>query len=373
MTSIPVFDYLEQYGALEGELLEAVRRVLRSGKLILGPEVAAFEQAMSAFLGAEPAGAVGVASGTDALVVALRALGVGAGDDVVTVANTAVPTVSAIRQVGARPRFCDVDPETALMDVEALAPLLDARVKAIVPVHLYGGVANVPRIRELVGDRPIAILEDCAQALGSTLDGKNVGVLGDAAAFSFYPTKNLGAFGDGGLCVSMRPEVAERMRRVRVYGMDAEGEALFDGQCSRLDELHAALLHVKLRRLPDALARRRSLAERYDRMLGAGVRRLRAAPGARNAPHLYVVRVRDRTRVREALAKRGIGTGVHYPMPIHRMTAYRDLGHAAGSLPHTERLAAEVLSLPLYPELTEAAVDEVCAALEEITGGAPPP
>lgn len=371
MTTIPAFDYLEQYRAIEDEFLDAAKRVFESGRLILGSEVTGFEQRLSDFLGA-PAHAVGVASGTDALVIALRAVGVSTGDQVITAANTAVATVSAIREVGARPRLCDADPETALMDVEGLAELLDDRVKAIVPVHLYGSVVDVPGLVAQIGGRSIAVVEDCAQALGSTLHGRSVGLLGNAGAFSFYPTKNLGAFGDGGACLSVDRELTERMRVLRSHGMGADGDVVADGVCSRLDELQAALLTVKLRHLVRHLERRREIASRYDRLLGAGVKRLRATPGASPAPHLYVVRVRDRDRVKAMLAERGIETGIHYARPIHHMTAYEDLGYPRGSFPHAERLAREVLSLPLYPELGDDAVKRVCEAVNEIVGSEPP-
>jgi dTDP-4-amino-4,6-dideoxygalactose transaminase/nucleoside-diphosphate-sugar epimerase len=365
VSRIPVFDYLQQYEQLKDDLRHATERGLGSGSLILGPEVAGFEQAFSEFLGTDVPG-VGVASGTDALQIALRGLGIGQGDEVVTVANAAVPTVAAIRAVGARPVFCDVDPKTALIDPENLAWRLSARTKGVIVVHLFGGVVDVARVRRITDPRGLFVIEDCAQAHGAKLQGRSVGLLGHVAAFSFYPTKNLGAFGDGGMCVSTDPSLADLLRSLRTYGLDEYGEAQVDGYCSRLDELQAALLSVKLRHLPEQLERRRQIAARYDVALDPTIVRIASTRGALNAPHLYVVRVKQRDRIRTEMARKQIGCGVHYPKPVHRMPAYADLGYAEESLPHTERLCREVLSLPLYPELTNAAVDRVCDTLNSL-------
>lgn len=370
MKAIRVFDYLAQYRALEGEVLAAVRRVLESGKLILGPEVQAFEREFAQFLGGG-VHAVGVANGTDAIALILRAFGVRPGDDVITVANTAVPTVSAIRETGARPVFCDVDPATALIDLERVPALLTERTRAVIAVHLFGNVVDVPRLRALLSDRGVAIVEDCAQCHGATLrtdrGERMTGTMGDAAAFSFYPTKNLGAYGDGGLCATGDAALAAKLVSMRMYGFEDHYYAEREGVNSRLDELHAAILRVKLRHLPEHVARRRALAAIYDAELPNTATRIAPAARAQHAYHLYVVRVKDRDRVRQELEARGIGTGVHYPFPIHRMRGYAFLGYGDGSLPVTERLAGEVLSLPLYPELADDDVRAVCAALAEIT------
>ena len=364
---IAMFDYREEYRALRGELLAAIERTLESGHLVLGPEVAAFEAAFAASLGG--GGAVGVNSGTDALVVALRALGVGPGDEVVTVALTAVPTVSAIRETGATPVFCDVDERTALMDLDQVPEFLTERTRAVVPVHLYGNVVDVSRLRRLLGGRPVAIVEDCAQAHGARLRGALAGTLGDAAAFSFYPTKNLGAYGEGGLCWSADPALVERMRWLRMYGFRERNHAEIEGRNSRLDELQAAILAVKLPHLAARIQRRRTLAARYDEGLAPEIERVATATGVEHGRHLYVVQVPEREHVQARLAEQGIATGVHYPIPIHRMRTYRFLGCEVGQLPRTERLAARVLSLPLYPELPEASVDRVCEALNAAIGG----
>jgi dTDP-4-amino-4,6-dideoxygalactose transaminase len=361
MNPIPMFDYRAQLATIRGEIDAAIARVLDSGTLILGEEGKRFEQAVATRLGGGHA--VGVNSGTDALVIALQAMGVGPGDEVVTVPNTAVPTVSAIRMTGATPVFTDVDPETALLDLRSLPRRLTAKTRAIVPVHLYGNVVDIEALQELVRGRGIRVLEDCAQCQGATLRGKPAGSLGDAAAFSFYPTKNLGAFGDGGLCFTRDADLAEQMRRIRMYGFAGAYYAEREGMNSRLDELQAAILSVKLRHLDAWVARRRVLASRYDAQLPPKARRLPAGAGVEHAYHLYVVRVAERDRVRQRLAEQGIMTGIHYPTPIHRMRGYAFLGLNAGHAPVAEQLAQDVLSLPLYPELAEAAVDRVCEAL----------
>ncbi|MCA8980305.1 MAG: DegT/DnrJ/EryC1/StrS family aminotransferase [Planctomycetes bacterium] len=360
---IPVFDYLEQHAALEDEILAAAKRVFASGRLMLGSELAAFETGFANWLGCDGHGAVGVANGTDALEVCLRALNVGAGDEVITVANTAVPTVSAIRRAGATPVLCDVDPHTALMDLEQVPALLTDRTRAVIPVHLYGNAVNVPRLVAQVEPRGVAVVEDCAQSHGARFEGRMTGTMGDAAAFSFYPTKNLGAYGDGGLCIARDDEIADRMRRIRMYGFDGAPIALLDGVNSRLDEVQAAILSVKLPHLASWVERRRALAQRYLAQLPDGAVPFATDPRAQHAYHLFVVQVDDRDGVRARLLERGVGTGVHYPAAIHRMPAYRDLD--APDLPHTEALTERVLSLPLYPELREESVDHVVHALAE--------
>ncbi|HEX6811686.1 MAG TPA: DegT/DnrJ/EryC1/StrS family aminotransferase [Planctomycetota bacterium] len=366
MKPVVMFDYREQLAALRPELMAAVTRVLDSGTLILGPEVERFEQAFAGTLGG--GGAVGVNSGTDALAIALRALGIGPGDEVLTVANTAVPTVSAIRSTGATPVFCDVAPDTALLDVDDAVRRTGPRTRAIVPVHLYGNVVDVERLAARLSGSGVRIVEDCAQCHGALLRGKPAGTFGDAAAFSFYPTKNLGAFGDGGLCYANDPQLVARMRSIRMYGFEKSYYAEREGINSRLDPLQAALLGVKLPHLKHYVARRRKLAARYDKALSPRIRRVAAAKDAAHSFHLYVVRVPERERVREALQQRGIATGVHYPEPIHLMRGYAFLGLAKGHLPHSELLAAEVLSLPLYPELPEASVDRVASELNTLLG-----
>jgi len=367
--TIKMFDYREQYLSLEDEILGAIQRVLRSGELILASEGAMFEKGFSAFLGQEMH-SLGVANGTDALVVCLMALGVGPGDEVITVANTAVPTVSAIRMVKAIPVFVDVDPETALMDLSKVQALITPRTRAIIPVHLFGNAVNMPELLEIASHHGVPVIEDCAQAHGTTIDGRMVGTFGHAAAFSFYPTKNLGAYGDGGLCATPDALLAREMRRIRKYGFDDLYYAEREGINSRLDEIQAAILNIKLKHLPEQLTKRRALAQVYQAGLPKTVRHLGAAPGIGHSYHLFVIKtVRsspDRDAIRQALGQHNIQTGVHYPFPIHRMRGYEFLGYQDHSLPATESLAGEILSLPIYPELPIDSAHQVLDALHEI-------
>ena len=324
-----------------------------------------FEEEFAAFLGGKGHG-VGVNSGTDALAICLMAMGVGRDDEVVTVANTAVPTVSAIRMLGAVPVFCDVDPATCLMDLNELEGRLTPRTRAVIPVHLFGNVVDIHHVRRIIGHRPIRILEDCAQAHGARWRGEPAGTMGDAAAFSFYPTKNLGAYGDGGLCFTHDEALAREMRRIRMYGFEGAYYAEREGVNSRLDEIQAAILRVKLKHLPVYLENRRKLAAVYAASLHGSAHGVTPGEGVEHAYHLFVVRVPRRDAVRNDLAQREIDTGIHYPHPIHLMRGYAFLGYHAGSLPRTEALAGEVLSLPMYPELAESAVWRVCAELRSI-------
>jgi dTDP-4-amino-4,6-dideoxygalactose transaminase len=329
--------------------------------------VAAFEASFARFLGAG-GGSVGVNSGTDAIAIALRAVGAGPEDEVVTVANTAVPTVSAIRETGATPVFCDVDPATCLMDLNKLGDCITGRTKAIVPVHLFGNVVDIPRVLEVIGDQDIAVLEDCAQAHGARLHGRMAGTMGTVAAFSFYPTKNLGAYGDGGLCFSGDAELVERMRSIRIYGFEDGYYSEREGVNSRLDELQAAILSVKLVHLEVWVRSRQRLAARYDERLSPAIERVKPGEGVQHAYHLYVVKVDDRDAVRRKLEAAGVATGIHYAHPIHLMRGYGFLDYHQGDLPETEALAERILSLPMYPELSEESVDRVCEALNSAVG-----
>jgi len=362
--AIPRFDYRPQYAALQDEILDAIRRVLESGSLILGPRVKAFEDQMCRFLGM-PGFAVGVGNGTDALAIALRALGVGPGDEVITVSNTAVATASAIRMVGAAPVFCEVDPQTLLMDTDDAETRITDRTKAIVPVHLFGNAVDMDAIMRLADRHGLHVVEDCAQSCGTLLHGRATGTWGDVGCFSFYPTKNLGAYGDGGLCFTRRHDLAESMRHLRNYGCNATLEAQCEGVNSRLDEIQAAILEVKLRHLPDDLRRRRELAAAYRQRLPRAAVAPRATPGAEHSYHLFVIQTDQREQVISRLKAQDIDHGIHYPTPIHRMIAYRFLGYQQGSLPVTEAAAQKILSLPLYPELPLEAVSRICSAVRE--------
>lgn len=357
---IPLMDCAAAYRADREAIDAAVRRVLLSGTLILGPEVEAFEAEFAGYVGSSFA--VGVASGTDALALALRALDVGAGDEVVTVANAGIPVAAAIRMVGAEPVFVDVLADTLLMDPAAAAAAITARTRCLVVVHLYGQIADLDALRAVADRAGVPLIEDCAQAHGARRGGRHAGTAGAIGCFSFYPTKNLGAFGDGGACVTDDRALAERLRRLRVYGVDAAGRAVADGVNSRLDELQAAILRAQLGRLDERIAARRRLAARLD----AGLRRSVVEPLARRAAedayHLYVVRSPERSRVTRRLDAAGIGWKVHYPVPLTKMPAYRA---RTAALPVTEAACGEVLSLPLYPSLREADLERIAAALED--------
>lgn len=356
-------DLRPQYAAIREEIDAAVRRVLERGWFILGPEVEAFEAEFAAYCGARYA--VGVGSGTEALHLALWACGVGPGDEVVTVAHTAVPTINAISLTGARPVFVDVDPVTYTMDPAAAAAAITPRTRALLPVHLYGHPADMAPLQALAQRHGLWLIEDAAQAHGAEYRGTRVGRLGHLAAFSFYPTKNLGAYGDGGMVVTDDAALAERLRLLRNYGQTDRYHHQVEGLNSRLDELQAAVLRVKLRHLEAWTAARRERAARYAAGL-PGVRTPTEAPGARHVYHLYPVHVPQRAQVQERLAAAGIGTLVHYPIPAHLQPAYAHLGVPRGALPVTERLADEELSLPMYAELPLEQVDYVAATLARV-------
>jgi dTDP-4-amino-4,6-dideoxygalactose transaminase len=345
------------------EIRAAIDRVLQSGHYILGPEVDAFEAEFSAYQ--QGGHTVAVANGTDALEITLRALGVGPGDCVATVANTVTATVAAIEQTGARPVFIEIDPATMNMSPGALEAALARRpaaVKAVIPVHLYGCPADMPAILAVAARHGAAVVEDCAQAHGASLDGRKAGTWGDAAAFSFYPTKNLGALGDGGAIFTRSAALAEKLRMIRQYGWKTRYVSEIPGRNSRLDELQAAILRVKLRHLDAENARRRDWAGRYFTQLGAlaGVRLPSIPAGAEPAFHQFTLRTPRREALRAHLHDRGIGCGVLYPVPVHRQPAFRDDGLA---LPETERACAEVLCLPCHPGLTSGDVDRVCGEI----------
>jgi dTDP-4-amino-4,6-dideoxygalactose transaminase len=367
---IPFFDLARQYRQIQPEIDQAVARTLASGWYILGEEGAAFEREFAAACGVRHA--VGVGSGTEALHLALLASGVRPGDEVITVPHTAVPTVCAIEFANARPVFVDIDPRTFTMDPEKLRAYLRGhraplRAKVVLPVHLYGHPADMRPILDVAREYGLKVVEDVAQAHAAEYDGRPLGGLGDAGCFSFYPTKNLGAYGDAGMVVSDSAEVADRVRMLRNYGEERKYQNQMRGFNSRLDELQAAILRVKLKHLGPWVAARRDRARLYNELLGPAPLVLPVeAPTARHSYHLYVVRHRDRGRLQEHLREKGIGTSIHYPMPVHFQKAYSDLGYAPGDFPEAERACREILSLPLYPELTEEEVRAVCAAVADL-------
>jgi dTDP-4-amino-4,6-dideoxygalactose transaminase len=301
------------------------------------------------------------------LVLALRACGVGPGDEVITVSHTAVATVAAIRLTGAVPVLVDVDPENCTMDPQALAAAVTPATKAVIPVHIYGQAADLPAVQDIVRERGLYLIEDCAQAHGATLGGRPLGSFGDLATFSFYPTKNLGALGDGGAVVGQDEELLQKVRLLREYGWTpaARYVSQVEGTNSRLDELQAAVLRVKLRHLDRQNTARQALAAVYAERLPPTVVRPHVRAGATHVYHLYVVRLPQRDSLRRMLEARGIGTAIHYPVPVHRQPAYTNGIVRFGHLPVTERLAGEILSLPMYPTLAEAQVAQVAEALQE--------
>jgi dTDP-4-amino-4,6-dideoxygalactose transaminase len=351
-----------QYLAYAAEIRDAIQRVLDGGHYVLGEEVAAFEAEFAAYVGVSAA--VGVGSGTDALALALRAVGVRAGDEVVTVSHSAVATAAAIRQIGAEPVFADIDAERRCLDPEAIAAICTERTRAIVPVHIYGQPADMAAILALAKQRSLPVVEDCAQAHGAAIGETRVGGFGAVAAFSFYPTKNLGAIGDGGAVVTSDPTIAERLRLLRQYGWRERYISESDGFNSRLDELQAAILRVKLRHLDADNGRRRQIAAAYGQALtDSPLRGPRAVPGTLHAMHLYVLECEERDRFEHYMQAKGIGTGRHYPLAIHQQPAYA--GCRKGSLARTEQLYRELVTLPLYPQLSEEEVRRICAALRE--------
>lgn len=366
---IPAFDYLRGYRQIQHEVETAVRRVFSSGSLILGPEGEAFEREFAAYVGAREA--VGVGSGTDAIVVALRALDIGPGDEVITVSHTAAATVGAVREVGAVPVLVDIDQRSLNIDPDGVEVRVGPRTRAILPVHLYGRPAAMQAIDSIAMRHGLAVVEDCAQAHGARIAGRHVGTFGVVSCFSFYPTKNLGAFGDAGACVTGDPKLAERMRQLRFHGFDERRSAQVEGINSRLDEIQAAVLRVKLRHLDEWLLARRRIADQYlETLRDSDLCLPEANSGTDHAWHLFVVRSGRRARLIDGLTQAGIGCGVHYPVPVHRMPAYRHLAGAAGSLPVTERAAEEVLSLPMYPGLTSEEIQAVCRAVLDALRGA---
>ncbi len=349
---------------LRHELDAALARVLESGWFVLGGEGRAFEEEFAAATGATHA--VGVGSGTDAIELALRALGIGPGDEVVTQANTCVPTVSAIERAGATPVLCDVEPEAGTMDPESLHGTLGPRTRAVIPVHLYGQCADVEAIVELCSEREIDVVEDCAQAVGAELGGRPAGTIGTLGCFSFYPTKNLAALGDGGAVVTNDAELAERLRLVRQYGQTDRYRHVTKGVNSRLDEVQAAVLRTRLPHLERWNTRRAEIAGIYTEALAdTPVRPLAQLERRRHVFHLFVVEAPDRDALTAQLEEAGIGTLIHYPTPIHGHPPYARLGAGPVPLSVSERLCNRILSLPIYPELRDDEVQRVAEALRD--------
>jgi dTDP-4-amino-4,6-dideoxygalactose transaminase len=360
---IPQVDPLAAYLSLHEEIDDAVARVLRSGRYILGPEVKAFEEEFAAWTGVGHA--AGVGSGTEALQIALLAVGVAPGDEVITVSHTAVATAAAIRACGAEPVFVDVDARSYTLDAEALSAAIGRKTKAIVPVHIYGHPADMEAIIRVAREHQLKVVEDCAQAHGALYQGKKVGTFGDASAFSFYPTKNLAALGDGGAVVTDDPDIHDKALLLRQYGWRQRYVSEVDGLNSRLDEMQAAILRVRLPQVDRENERRRWIASRYDVALSkSGVVRPEVSQGVQHAYHLYVIRTTRREDLRRYLTEQGVNTAIHYPQPVHRQPAFLRPGIEL-RLPVTDQISGEILSLPMYPQLSDTDVQRVCRALAQ--------
>jgi dTDP-4-amino-4,6-dideoxygalactose transaminase len=368
---IPFVDLQAQYRALKPEIDAAVLRVLENAQFILGPAVAAFEKDFAAYC--HTTEAVGVNSGTSALHLALLAAGVGPGDEVITVPYTFVATVAAIEYSGATPVFVDVEPDYWTMDPARIERAITPKTKAIVPVHLYGQPADMDPILEIARRRGLRVIEDACQSHGSEYKGRRCGSMGDLGCFSFYPGKNLGAYGEGGAVVTNDAALATHVRLLRAWGEEVRYEHKYRAFNYRMDGVQGAVLGVKLRYLEAWTEARRRHAATYARQLsGTPAVTPLERPGTRHVYHVYVVRLPQRDVWRARLGEAGVQTGVHYPIPVHLQPAYADLGHQVGDFPVSERAAAEVLSLPIFPELTEAQIAEVAALLRAgVTAGAP--
>jgi len=356
---IPILDLTAQYLTLQSQLDAAVRQVLAAGQFIMGPNVAAFETEMAAYVGVPHA--VGLNSGTDALVLALRALDIGPGDEVITSPFSFFATSEAIVANGARPVFADIDPQTLNVDPAAIEAAITPRTRAIVPVHLYGQPAAMLAVGEIARRHGLAVVEDCAQAIGAQIGGARVGSFGDIGCFSFFPTKNLGACGDGGMVVTRSAQLADRIRALRTHGGAKKYFHQEVGMNSRLDEMQAAILRVKFPHLNRWNQVRAAVAARY-RSAFARARGISPTPEIADTTHVYhqfTVRVADRDRVRERLTAAGIQTMIYYPLPLHLQQAHRELGYEAGAFPAAEVAAGEVLSLPIFPELEARDQDKV--------------
>lgn len=359
---IPYLDLKTQYHAIKDEIDAAVLRVLESTQFILGEEVAAFEREFSTYCHASES--VGVNSGTSALHLALLAAGIGPGDEVITTPFTFVATVAAIRYAGATPVFVDIEPDYFTIDTAKVEAAITPRTRAIIPVHLYGQPADMNPILEIARRRGITVIEDAAQAHGSEYYGRRCGSLAETAAFSFYPGKNLGAYGEGGAITTTRHDVAGTCRVLRDWGQEKRYEHRLKGFNYRMDGIQGAVLRVKLRHLEAWTEQRRQVARWYaDALDPESVRLPKERPGCRHVYHVYVVRSAEREGLRDALARVGIQTGIHYPIPVHLQPAHSDLGHRPGDFPIAETVAREVLSLPIFPEMTREQVQAVGAAV----------
>ena len=361
---IPLIDLKAQHQSIRRELREAIDRVLESCEFALGSEVAAFESEFASYCGARHG--IAVNSGTSALHLALLAAGVGPGDDVITVPFTFVATAAAIVYAGARPVFVDVDSRSYTIDAGQIERAITPRTKAIVPVHLYGHPADMDPMLDVACRHNLIVIEDAAQAHGAEYKNQKVGAIGHLGCFSFYPTKNLGACGEGGMVLTNRPEIDRKIRMLRDWGQDKKYHHVLKAFNYRMEGMQGAILRVKLRHLDEWNQARRAHAARYDALLASsGVQLPEALGDARHVYHVYAIRAQERDGLQQSLTERGIQTAVHYPYPIHLLPAYADLGHHQGDFPQSEKLSRKLLSLPMYPELSEEAISEVASTVSE--------
>jgi dTDP-4-amino-4,6-dideoxygalactose transaminase len=359
---IPFVDLKAQYLSIKDEVNGAIQHVLDTCQFTLGSEVAAFEQEFAAYCNGQYG--IGVNTGTSALHMALLAAGIGSGDEVITVPFTFVATVASIYYTGAKAVFVDIDPKTFTMDVNAIEGAITERTKAIMPVHLYGQPADMDPILEIAKRHNLIVIEDAAQAHGAEYKGKRVGSIGDMGCFSFYPGKNLGAYGEGGMVVTNNSEYTRTIKMLRDWGAEKKYHHVLKGYNFRLEGIQGAVLRVKLKYLEKWTEARRTAAASYNELLAdTGVPTPTAMSYARHVYHVYAIRTQNRSQWQDALNAKGIQTGIHYPIPVHLLPAYSDLGYSEGDFPNAESAANEVLSLPMFPELTRAQCEEVCEAI----------
>jgi len=360
--NIPFLDLKAQYQTIRQQVLRSVEQVLESCEFILGPNVSAFEQEIAKYLGVKHA--IGVGNGTDALVLILDALGIGPGDEVITTPYTFFATAECVSRLGAKPVFVDIDPITLAIDPEKLEQAISPRTKAIIPVHIFGRAADMSRIMDIASRHPLFVVEDACQSIGGQIQGKKLGTYGNAGAFSFFPTKNLGAYGDGGLVVTDDDELAERVRMLRGHGSKVKYHNELIGYNSRLDEMQAAVLRVKLRHLNEWNSKRRQIALEYNKLLkDLPLQVPYPCEKGEHVFHLYTILTDNREELRVYLKSRGVETGVYYPTPLHLQPAYADLGYRKGDFPVSESACERNLSLPMYPELTDEQIHYVAQAV----------
>jgi len=365
---IPFVDLKAQYHSIKNEIDAAIQNILESSQFVLGKEVAAFEEEFAAY--SQVKHAIGVNSGTSALHLALLAAGIGPRDEVITVTFTFVATVAAIHYTGAKPVFVDIDPSSFTMDPKLVEQAITKRTKAILPVHLYGRMADMDPILEIARKHSLLVIEDAAQAHGAEYKGHRAGSIGDLGCYSFYPGKNLGAYGEGGMVVTNNPEYTRTIRMLRDWGAEKKYEHVLKGYNYRLEGMQGAILRVKLRHLEAWTEARRAHAARYNQALaGLSVQTPEEMPYDRHVYHVYAVRTSQRSALQQALNDKGVQTGIHYPFPVHLLPAYADLGYKQGDFPHSEKAANEVLSLPMYAELPESAPKEVAESIAASSAG----